>query len=122
MWTSEDALKELVSRKFRAMQISGSPGQPEMMLFSRAWKEPFMDEVIVRGEDDATACRRRLADGVDLLERRDCVWYRDGSVVEVVDELIFHLPHPANPKAPKLVMPTPGSLWLPPGARTKAYL
>ncbi len=90
-----------------------------MMLFSRGWEEPFMDEVIVRGEDDATACRRRLADDVDLLERKDYVWYADGSVVEVVDELIFRLPHPANPQAPKLVLPTLGTLWLPPGARTK---
>ena len=119
MWTSEDALKALVSREFRPMQLAGSPGRPEMMLFSRGWKEPFMDEVVVRGEDDAIACRRRLVDGVDLLDRKEYVWYRDGSVVEVVDELIFHLPHPAHPKAPKLVIPTPGTLWLPPGARTE---
>ncbi|WP_153036592.1 hypothetical protein [Amycolatopsis sp. YIM 10] len=121
MWTSEDALKELVSRNFRAIQLAGSPGQPEMMLFSRGWEEPFMDEVIVRGEDDATACRRSLADSVDFLERKDFVWYKDGSVVEVVDELIFHLPHPANPNAPKIVIPTPGTLWLPPGARTEVH-
>ena len=121
MWTSEDALKELVARDFHAIQLAGSSGQPEMMLFTRGWEEPFMDEVIIRGEDDATACRRRFVDGADLLERKDYVWYSDGSVVEVVDELIFHLPHPAHPKAPKLVISTPGTLLLPPGARARVH-
>lgn len=121
MWTSEDALKELVRRNFRAIQLAGSSGQPEMMLFSRGWEEPFMDEVIVRDEDDATACRRLLVDDVDLLDRKDYVWHTDGSVVDVVDELIFHLPNPGNPNAPKLVLPTPSSLWLPSGVRAKVH-
>jgi hypothetical protein len=119
MWTSDDALKALVARGYRAMQLAGSPGQPEAMLFSRGYEEPFMDQVFVRGEDDATACRRWLEDGVDLLEHQNVVWSHDGSLVEVVDELIFHLPHPAKPGAPTLVVPTPGRLWLPPGVRTK---
>ncbi|WP_406639191.1 hypothetical protein [Amycolatopsis sp. WGS_07] len=90
-----------------------------MLLFTRRWDEPFVDEVIMRGEADATACRYRLAGDADRSDRRDCVWYSDGSVVEVVDKIIFHLPHPARPEAPKLVIPTPGSLLLSPGARAK---
>ncbi|MET9265240.1 hypothetical protein [Amycolatopsis sp. NPDC004079] len=121
MWTSEDALKELVNRRFRAIAVGNLPGQPEIMLFTRRWDdEPFVDEVIIRGEDDATACRHLLAGDIDRSERKDYVWYSDGSVVEVVDEIIFHLPHPARPEAPKLVIPTPDSLLLPPGVHRKA--
>ncbi|MEV7042202.1 hypothetical protein [Amycolatopsis sp. NPDC051061] len=121
MWTSDDAIRELVKRGFRGMEIAGSPGQPECILYTRGWAEPFMDEVIIRGEDDATACRLRFEDEANLVERKLVVWWKDGSVVDVVDELLFHLPHPANPRAPKLVIPTPGSLWVPPGARTKIH-
>lgn len=121
MRTSDDALKELVNRGFRAIPIGDSPGQPEIMLFTRRWDEPFMDEVIIRGEDDATACRYLLADDTDRSERKDYVWYSEGSVVKVVDDLFVHLPHPECPAAPKLVIPTPGSLLLPSGARADAH-
>ncbi|MET8846597.1 hypothetical protein [Amycolatopsis sp. NPDC004625] len=119
MWTSEDALKELASRAFRLMPVPEIPEREGLLLFTRAWDEPFSDEVIIRGEDDATACRRRLVDGVDFSDRNHFVWYTDGSVVEVVDELIFHLPHPANPRAPSANLPSPGNLWVSPGLRAQ---
>lgn len=119
MWTSDDALKELVVRDFHPIPIAGSEVQPECILYTRAYDEPFMDEVIIRGEDDATSCRRLFKDGVDLSERRDVVWLQDGSVAEVVDKVVFHLPHPARPGAPTRVITAPGNLWLPPSARNQ---
>ncbi len=116
MRTSEEAIDVLASRGFRAICLAGSPSQPESVLFTLGWDEPYMDEVMVRDEGDATACRHRLENGIDFSDRKHVVWWKDGSVLEVVDE-ILHLPHPAMPNAPRLVIPTPGDLWIPPSAR-----
>lgn len=122
MWTSDDALRALSRHGYRPMSVNDSSGQPELLLFSRGYDEPFMDQVSVRGEDDATACRRRLEDGIDLLGQQNVVWSLDGSLVDVVDELLFRLPRPGEVGAPRLIIPTPGTLWLPPGARSGANM
>ncbi|WP_215548390.1 hypothetical protein [Amycolatopsis sp. CA-230715] len=117
MRTSKDAIDALVSRGFRAIPLAGSPSQPESVLFTLGWDEPYMDEVLVRDEQDATACRHRLENGIDFSDRKHVVWFKDGSVLEVVDEILHRLPHPSNPNAPRLVIPTPGNLWIPPSVR-----
>uniref|UniRef100_UPI003F496524 hypothetical protein n=1 Tax=Amycolatopsis sp. CA-096443 TaxID=3239919 RepID=UPI003F496524 len=121
MWTSDDALNQLAARGYRAVPFAGSPGQPDMTLFTRGWDEPFTDQVVIRGEDDATAFRFRRVDGADAPERTDCVWYAAGTVVKVVDALIFDLPHPAHPRAPRAAITVPDTLVLPPGARADAH-
>lgn len=113
MSASDDALKALVNRRFRPIQL------PDMMLFTFGHDEPFIDAVVVRDEDDATAYRSRVDEGdvnFNAMAPGNVVWWRDGDVPAVVDELL-DLPRPDEPKAPRLVVPTPSSLWVPSSAR-----
>ncbi|WP_336159913.1 hypothetical protein [Amycolatopsis sp. VC5-11] len=121
MWTNDDALKQLAVRGFHGIPLTGSPGHSGMILLTRAWDEPFRDQVVIRGADEATACRVQIVDGVDVPRRKDCVWYSAGTVVEVADEITFHLPHPGNPHAPRSVIAVPDTLALPPGVRADVH-
>ncbi|GAA5104889.1 hypothetical protein [Haloechinothrix salitolerans] len=110
---SDDALKALTARRFRPIQL------PELMMFTFGHDEPFIDVVLARSEDDATAYRSRVDENdvrFDALAPGNVVWWRNGDLPAVVDELL-DLPRPDEPRAPRLVVPTPSSLWVPPSTR-----
>jgi hypothetical protein len=116
--SAEVALKSLTARGFRTIPMLDSEEMPPIVLFIFAWDEPFIDAVILRGEDDAAAYRSKdvgLGE-VNLFAPKNVVWFHEGATAEVVDEL-FKIPQPGERGAPMLVIPTPSSLWLPPSTR-----
>ncbi|MGB3442684.1 MAG: hypothetical protein WBA97_28405 [Actinophytocola sp.] len=113
MTASDNALRALTARRFRPIQL------PDLMMFTFGHDEPFMDVVLARGEDDATAYRSRVDESdvrFDAMAPENVVWWRNGDLPAVVDELL-DLPRPDDPKAPRLMVSTPSSLWVPPSAR-----
>lgn len=72
----------------------------------RTYPAGYADALMVRSTDDAAALRGDHTGGV--------VWTQEGSLAEVVDELIV-LPAPGTPTAPRLVRATMPKLWTPNG-------
>ena len=117
MTTVDEALGKLVANQFRPIDLSAVVGMPQAMLFVFAHDEPYMDSVMVRSEDEAAAYRRLMDESdASIYGTGNLVWYAEGAFVDVVEELV-NLPHPRLPVAPRLVISTPSSLWLPVSAR-----
>ncbi len=70
----------------------------------RAWPDGWADGMRVRYTTDAAALR--------LDQDGGAVWQREGTLCEVVDDLLT-LPPPSAPGAPRLVTATGPMLWTP---------
>ncbi|WP_026421705.1 hypothetical protein [Actinokineospora inagensis] len=70
----------------------------------RIWPQNWTDLVTVKYVTDAAAARCN-PDG-------ELVWMREGTLVDVVDQLLA-LPAPGEPLAPRLVLRTRPPLWTP---------
>ena len=119
MTAVDDALRKL-GNKFCVIDLVGIPHMPSALLFTYCYELPFMDAVMLRGEDDSTAYRSRIDDdAVGVFPPGNVVWALAGPLVEVVDEL-FRLPEPGMHGAPSLVIRAPSSIWVPPGVKIGA--
>jgi hypothetical protein len=114
--TLDDVLDKL-RRDFRAIDLRGLPRIPPAMLYTRALDDLYMESVLVRSEDDATAYRTRMDESdASIYGTGGLVWACEGKLVDVFGQLL-ELPDPGLPNAPRLVVPAPGTLWLPGGSK-----
>ncbi|MCP3799728.1 hypothetical protein NLX83_10705 [Allokutzneria sp. A3M-2-11 16] len=89
-----------------------------MMAFTYGYDDPYIDVVLLRDEVDSSAYRSRIDENdynFNPFAPKNLVWALGGAFGDVVGELLA-LPRPGEPGAPSLLIATPSSLWLPPGA------
>jgi hypothetical protein len=114
--TAEEAKQALISRGFRWMILDGYGDVPSMAMFTYAWDAPFMDAVVVHGEDDTISYRSKLEAYTDPFMPRNVVWHCRGSFVEAVAGL-FGLSQPGEQEESNAVVEPPNVLWVPEGKK-----
>ena len=117
MIASVDDVLAKLRRDFRAIDLRGLPQIPPAILYTRGLDDLYMESVLVRSEDDATAYRTRTDESdASIYGTGGLVWSSDGRLIDVFGQLL-ELPHPSLPNAPRIVIPTPSALWLPGSSR-----
>lgn len=99
---SDDATLPPATRALKAL-VSGPGWRPlagsrDLLIFIHPWPDESVDTLAIRGETDALAERTNPAG--------EPVWRRDGTLIDVIDEL-RELPPPDAATAPRLVIGVP---------------
>lgn len=111
--TEAEVMLRKLAAKFTLTDLRAASNMPPALLYTFGYELPFLDTVLVRGEDDAAAFRSRIDDdNVNAFPPGNLVWASVGMFVDVVEDL-FALPEPGTLRAPSLVIPTPSALWVP---------